>query len=270
MLILSCSEKSFIYVIIFIFAVTVFSLIMKPNTNEELLYNGNYHIKIYKNKITLYKYNKKLDIHRLENRVYDYELGDIDGDGRIELVVLTKKAFRKYGKEVYIFKIDKKIEEIYSEDFSRLKPWTIALGDVDGDGKDEVSVGVYKKTQFHRVMAKRPFIYSFEDNRLVPKWKGSRLSKPFTDYIFYDIDENGIDEIVSIEILENEEKVINTYKWKGFGFEGFLQSNSFKDLQDLKKVEDKIYVKFKKSKKPCLGEVNLYNGNIIIEEVKEN
>ena len=267
---MSHSEKSFIYVVIFVLMITIFSLIMKSNSNETLFSNGDYHIKIYKNKIILYQDNKKLDIYKLKNRVYDYELGDIDGDGRAELVVLTKKAARKYGKKVYIFKIDEKIDKIYSEDFSRLKPWKIALGDVDGDGKAEVSIGVYKKAQFHQVMAKRPFIYSFEDNKLVPKWKGSRLSKPFTDYIFYDIDEDGIDEIVSIEILENQEKVINTYKWKGFGFDGFLQSNSFKYLQALKKDEGKICVKFKKDKRFCVGEVNLYNRNIIVERVKEN
>ena len=65
-------------------------------------------------------------------------------------------------------------------------PWKIQIGDVDGDGKDEIGIGVYKKAKFHPVMAKRPFIYGWDGKKLYPKWLGSRLSRPFKDFVLAD------------------------------------------------------------------------------------
>jgi len=65
----------------------------------------------------------------------------------------------------------------------RLNPWKVQAADVDGDGKVEIGIGVYKKARFHPVMAKRPFIYGWDGKTLYPKWLGSRLSRPFTDFV---------------------------------------------------------------------------------------
>lgn len=202
----------------------------------------------------------------LDERAIDYASGDIDGDGEEEIVVLTKKIFSKYGKQVVIY--SSRDNEIYRSDFSELNPWKVAMGDIDGDGIDEVSIGVYKETIFHPIMDKRPFIYSFKDGGLHPKWRGSRLSRPFTEYLFYDIDENGVDEIISIEILENEEKLINTYKWKGFGFEGFEESKSYEDMDDLRIENSEIYIDVKDKDGRYVGIIKLSDDNIIIEKKK--
>lgn len=202
----------------------------------------------------------------LGERAIDYASGDIDGDGEEEIVVLTKKIFSKYGKQVVIYSSTD--NEIYRSDFSELNPWKVTIGDIDGDGTDEISIGVYKETIFHPIMDKRPFIYSFKDGGLHPKWRGSRLSRPFTEYIFYDIDENRVDEIISIEILENEEKLINTYKWKGFGFEGFEESKSYEDIDDLRIENSEIYIDVKDKDGRYVGIIKLSDDNIIIEKKK--
>jgi hypothetical protein len=116
-----------------------------------------------------------------------------------------------------------------------MNPWKVQTCDVDGDGAKEISVGVYKKTQFHPVMAKRPFIYNYQDNRISPKWRGSRLARPFEDYIFADVDGDKKDELISIEVLQDGQNLVNTYKWKGFGFEGCGESPTYEKVEQLQK-----------------------------------
>lgn len=116
-----------------------------------------------------------------------------------------------------------------------LNAWKVQAEDVDGDGRMEISVGVYKTTYFHPVPAKRPFIYNWSREGIFPKWLGSRLSRPFDDYIFADIDADGMDELISIECLSDGSKVINSYKWKGFGLEGMGESSAFDEVAGIEK-----------------------------------
>lgn len=85
-------------------------------------------------------------------------------------------------------------------DISGLNPWKVQFANIDG-GDVELILGVYKKSPHHDEMAKRLFIYNvdFENKRLKPKVRISRLSNPLVDFIMYDIDGDGFDEIVSIE-----------------------------------------------------------------------
>lgn len=162
----------------------------------------------------------------------------IEGNQEIprQLLVITKRntaadmmldTGEAYGDDLKVysnFKIADQTPVLLGEpdevfDLSELKPMRVQAGDIDGGGVVEIAVCVYKTAKFHPVLAKRPFFYNIKDGELSSVWLGSRLARPFVDYILSDVDQDGIDEIISIERLENENQVIAIYDWKGFGFE---------------------------------------------------
>ena len=208
--------------------------------------------------------------------IVSYCIGDIDADGVDELLAVSNGGERRKlptgedcGKFVDIyrdFSIDNDKVTVgekpdYSFDFSDIKPSKIQLGDVDGDGRMDISIVMYKKVKFHNALAKRPFFYNFESEKLVPLWLGSRLSRPFDDFILSDMDGDDISELAAIEVLENKNRILAIYKWEGFGFSLFTQSNDeFKKMQfDNKSDELKIIVDGNERK------VKLENKTILIE-----
>lgn len=237
--------------------------------NIVALKNNSYLI-IHNEEIELYNSNNELlNNISFNTKIIDYSLGNICRNKVDYLVILTGDR-EDAGKDIIIFSLDEEIKELYRKDFSELKPWKVTLGDIDGNGIKEVSIGVYKEAIFHKVMDKRPFIYTYKDNNLQPVWKGSRLSKPFTDYLFFDIDGDSIDEIIAIEILEDSKKVINTYKWKGFGFEGLVESGSYEDLEKLRIEKGSVYIDIKEGKDVYSGLLKYEDDNLIIERVGSN
>jgi len=139
---------------------------------------------------------------------------DMDNDGDFEELCMTGKPGRRYGTSLVI----KDGARVFEYDIKDLKPWKVQTADVDGDGKKEISIGVFKTARFHPVEAKRPFIYNWSEKEgIYPKWLG--------------------DELVSIELLSDGRKIVNSYNWKGFGFEGTGESNAFDDVTSISRGE---------------------------------
>lgn len=217
-----------------------------PHIKYYALYGNDLLVSLGSDKVHIYTMDKKkLDDYEVggdKEEIMSYDFKDVDKDGKTDILLLLKNNNEEYGSLVKIYSFDEGLKEICSMDFSDYKPWKIQGCDVDDDGIVEVSVGVFKKTQFHQIEAKRPFIFNFGRGKLTPKWRGSRLSKPFDDYIFVDIDYDMKDEIAAIEYLENGMKVINTYDWNGFGFDAKLQSKPFEDIYMIKRLDDNRFV----------------------------
>ena len=90
---------------------------------------------------------------------------------------------------------------------------------MDGDGRPDILVGVWKKSPYDRVMEKRVFVYSWNGVRLMPKWLGSRLTRRFDDYTVADVDGDGWAELFALERCEGGKHRVSEYRWLSFGFE---------------------------------------------------
>ena len=97
-------------------------------------------------------------------------------------------------------------------------PWKIEIADVDGDGRSEIIVGVFKATKFFTAPHNCLFIYEFSGETALPKWLGSSLSRPFTDFIFADLDNEAGDELIAMETTLEKRKGVSVYHWNSFGF----------------------------------------------------
>lgn len=129
-------------------------------------------------------------------------------------VVLFRKPFSSYSNRIEI----ETSGDVYRKDFKGKNPlniWKLEVGDVEGDGEMELALGVYKKSPHHKVLTKRVFLYNIVDGRLKPKFRASRLSLPMDDFILYDIEGDGRDEIVSIEI-KDKSYFIAAYHYEKF------------------------------------------------------
>ncbi len=210
----------------------------------------------------------------LENeRIVSNFVTDVTNDAKSEILLITGNEEREFGESMLIYCFEGKLEKLYEHSLSEINPWKIQAADVDGDGIIEISLGVYKKAEFHPVMAKRPFLYSWAEDGIFPKWRGSRLSKPFEDYVFADIDQDGMDELISIEITLNGSKVINTYKWKGFGFESMSESGEFEDILSLRVLNNdinKVYARVKQGDDLHWISINYNNGRLFSIEKIDN
>lgn len=233
------------------------------------------------NTINIYLENGKLfsQYELKKELILSSTVADLDRDGKDEIILLTCKESAQYGEDLLILSFKAYNEskdtilfkEIYRNHCKDLNPWKVQTSDVDGDAKTEICIGVYKTSPLHPVMAKRPFIYDWINEGIFPKWRGSRLSRPFDDYVFLDLDSDGRDEIVSIEHTSEGEKVLTSYSWKGFGFEKTGESKCFQDISSINVKLDKgektslLRAKVKQNSK-CLEKIFYYlDGEILIK-----
>ncbi|HEX8173791.1 MAG TPA: VCBS repeat-containing protein [Pyrinomonadaceae bacterium] len=136
---------------------------------------------------------------------------DLDGDGQKERVVLDKESEPslsvRHGGTV-----------LWRGVPARWKPWRLMVADVDGDGRREIAVGVYKSTRFFPKPHNCLFLYSWDGRTASKKWLGSSLSRPFIDFTFADLDGDREEELAAIEMKRDGRLCLAVYSWNGFGF----------------------------------------------------
>lgn len=136
---------------------------------------------------------------------------DLDSNGAKELIKLTVE-----NRSTLQIRQGKKL--IWQGIPNRWKPWKLEIADVDGDGIREIIVGIIKPTKFFPKPHNCLFIYGWNGKEIYKKWLGSSLSRPFTDFIFADLDEIKGDELIALETTLDGKKRLGIYRWNSFGF----------------------------------------------------
>ena len=96
----------------------------------------------------------------------------------------------------------------------RLNPWQLRAGDIDGNGKMDFMVGVFKSTNLIKEPHRTIFFYEFNGEAVVPKWKASTLGRDLVDFNFALLEGP---RVISIEKDLDGNQVLAEWRWQGFG-----------------------------------------------------
>ena len=93
-----------------------------------------------------------------------------------------------------------------------------SAADIDGDGRLDLLVLVYKTTRYDPRPGWRPFVYTLQDGQWAPKWLGSRVGRPLEEAALMRTPA-GV-RLLTIERCGSSQTVLTLYHWRGFGFWG--------------------------------------------------
>jgi len=160
---------------------------------------------------------------------------DLDRDGKTERVVLDLR--RK--KVLSIWRGKRRLWQGLPR---KWKPFNLTLADVDGDGKREIVMGVWKSTKYFKKPHNCLYVYGWDGKEVFPKWRGSSLARPFTDFRLADIDKDREAELISLETMRDGKQRVAVYSWVGFGFGFDWESKAWNIARLLGTYRGKIVV----------------------------
>jgi hypothetical protein len=158
---------------------------------------------------------------------------DLDRDGRAERVVLDTRQDPSLA-------VWRENHRLWHGVPRRWEPWKLRTADVDGDGRREIVVGLWKSTRFFPRPHNCLFVYRFDGRTVHPRWLGSALSKPFLDFAFSNLDDDRADELIAVEITRNRKHCLVVYSWSGFGFVADWQRGSWTQARLLETNQGRI------------------------------
>jgi len=131
-------------------------------------------------------------------------IGDIDGDGKDD-VLIGSYAADPDGKSdagsayIYSSNTGNLLKQFDGEAASDFFGYSVSsIGDIDGDGKDDILVSAYKADPDDKSDAGSVYVYSSNDGSLLQQFDGETISSTFGFSIssIGDIDEDGSEEVI--------------------------------------------------------------------------
>jgi hypothetical protein len=167
------------------------------------------------------------------NRLRDVEIGDVDGDGKDEIVVVTHDAGvvavvdMDSGKPV-VTELDQKADTFVHE---------VEIGDIDGDGKNEFFCTPSDRNQADASQAGGVAMYKYEGGKYTRSWVDNQEGTHAKEILAYDMDGDGTSELFGVMEAHLVNKKIETpvqirqYQLKPDGTFDFKVVASIEDRQ---------------------------------------
>ena len=155
----------------------------------------------------------------------------------------------------------------------------IAVGDIDGDGRDELVTQLFQPSKLEGASRPRLHFYNADARRgWVPKWRGSHLSRPFLDWgLLPRATGRGCDLLAREQNTQpdlGEVEWLTLYRWNGFGLRALWQITVNGRVVDLRCSRDHMgpFVSFQRVQTRAKREFRLRpaqseSGEFVLREV---
>lgn len=107
--------------------------------------------------------------------------------------------------------------------------YKMEVGDVNQNGRPDISLGVVKESPLDSVMRRRLFIYELQNEKIVPIWRGSRLPQPLHDFHWHTQFDPPL--LRTVEIGSNRLYLISEYQMGSFGPDFLRTTHQHLDLK---------------------------------------
>ncbi|BCM90216.1 capsule biosynthesis protein CapA [Abditibacteriota bacterium] len=101
----------------------------------------------------------------------------------------------------------------------------IQIGDLNGDGRDEVVVELFQRSKLDPQNKPRFHVYDVEPNRFKPLWRGSMLSRPFFAWCLVGRGDDIARDVAALERGQHGLQWLTLYRWNGFGLRAVWQQS---------------------------------------------
>ena len=110
----------------------------------------------------------------------------------------------------------------------------IETGDINGDGRDDVVVELRQRSKLDSQIKPRLHIYALDNDKFRPLWRGSMLSRPFTQWKLVGRADEPSDDVAALERGLNGQMWLTVYRWNSFGLRVVWQRAFEGELRDLR------------------------------------
>lgn len=95
--------------------------------------------------------------------------------------------------------------------------WKIHTADIDCDSVPEIFVGGYRFGTLEKPI-NRLLMYRWNGVNLHQMYTSPENFRPFIDFLFRDIDNDGLDDLITLESDKSGTNILGIYQWLGFNF----------------------------------------------------